>query len=445
MVLPESGGLVEYSRRVPTRGEAVVALRITDIPTETRLTAVTSDGDLVGYVTYQLLGSSVLELGSARVEAPRTPGEVEADIISAVMQHIRRENLKFVVANEAIKSYVDTHPEYADLVFPEPTARLLGYNPQLSKSTIEIWGRKGESDDNPESDNHPEPDTTRQRQSRVGSAAVGLDSANDTSRATEVSQKTRISPLLVATFAVGATVVAAALLSLVLLPLQSDKSRWTPLLVEVLKMAYQALAIGALGGLAKMVIDRRKARDAAEAELRDRRRSYISSIVEASHSVDNARVLVLANRSVKTWSRIINESIVPARTSLRGLGHDLTNWTLSGTPVFADDWAIREEIDGMTGYLWRLIEEHANEHQRLSETQRTAEKQEGKLREATLDEIWNQLGSMTYLADFIRDGAGYRAFREHYFDALELMRKSLASSLESGAHTSRTSKSAPGS
>jgi hypothetical protein len=107
---------------------------------------------------------------------------------------------------------------------------------------------------------------------------------------------------MIATIIIGAMVAAIAVAAIVLLGSRDRHDQWTPVLQDVLRTAYQGLIVGALGSPAKLLIDRRKQREQSDAELRDRRRQYISRVVDANHAVDNARLLILANRSVQTWT-----------------------------------------------------------------------------------------------------------------------------------------------
>jgi hypothetical protein len=242
--------------------------------------------------------------------------------------------------------------------------------------------------------------------------------------------------LLIATVALGAVIVFSTIVALILLVTQSSDSVWTPILQDMLKTAFQALAVGALGGLAKLLLDRRRAKEAeadelrkakeAEAdELHDQQRRYIDTLVGVSHDVDNARSLISANRSVRTWTDVITGTIVPAKTRLRDIEHELTNWGESGVTVFSDRNKLDEELEVLGTYLSELIGEHADNKQRLAEKQREAEDVKGSARLLQLANIWDCLNELQQLGDFIRGGEGYGCFRQNYLNALTLMRSAL--------------------
>ena len=230
---------------------------------------------------------------------------------------------------------------------------------------------------------------------------------------------------------VGVAVVGIAFASLVLLGSSGPSNAWTPVLQDVLKTAYQALALGALGGLAKLLVDNRRQHAADVAELRDRQRATLASVAAASHQVDNARMVIRANRSVKTWTESINGPLVTAHTQLRDIGHDLTNWSEAGSPLFANSTSIRDHLQCMCDCLMSLIEEHAENKQRLSESQRSAENSPNRL--ASLQTVWEELMSLDHLHDFVEMGSHhavkgnglYVSYREHYFATLRTMRSSL--------------------
>jgi hypothetical protein len=230
--------------------------------------------------------------------------------------------------------------------------------------------------------------------------------------------------LLAATVAIAGAVAVIAVVALLLLQFAGPSPSWTPVLQDVLKTAYQALAVGALGGMAKLVIDNRRDQQIAAAELRDRRRSMLESVAAASNRVANARLMIKANRSVKTWSESINGSVVEAHTTFRGLAHALTNWSEAGQPVFPDSGHVRQLLDQMCAYLMSLIDEHADNKQRLGEQQRVAE--HATDREAALQEVWDHMMALNVLHDFVHEEGSYLEYRRTYLSLLRQMRSALA-------------------
>ncbi|MBE0011279.1 hypothetical protein DXT87_16110 [Arthrobacter sp. AET 35A] len=234
--------------------------------------------------------------------------------------------------------------------------------------------------------------------------------------------------LLVSTCVVGAVVLATAITAMILLTTDTPATLWTPILQEIVKVSYQALAIGVLGGLAKLLLDRGRDREASANELRERRHQYISDVIEASHQIDNARLVMRANRSVLTWTTMVNSDLIPARTRLRQLTHSLRNWTEAGRPVFDDGETIARDLVGMYLYLGELVEEYAEHKMRLSEMQKLAEKADGHERSKLLTEIWDNIQQLKLTGDYLADGDRYASYRRKYLRVLGEMRSSLLNS-----------------
>ena len=231
--------------------------------------------------------------------------------------------------------------------------------------------------------------------------------------------------VLIGTIALGAIVTTMAVTAAAILATVDVNPRWVPVLQGVITISFQALAIGALGGLAKLFFDGRREREAKENEIRERRHRYINGVVDASHRVDNARLVLRANRSVRTWSDIVNNDIIPARTQLRQLTHDLRNWTEAQRPVFRTGESIADLLEEMYGYLGALVDEYADHKTRLSEIQLAAERTTGADRAALLTEIWREVRSLRLFGDYVDDGSFYAGYRGRYLDVLREMRSSL--------------------
>ena len=130
-------------------------------------------------------------------------------------------------------------------------------------------------------------------------------------------------PLVIAVVVVGVAVFAVALIAGLLLANAWPNSEWIPVYQDILKTSFGALAVGGLGGLAKLIFDQRKAqeaaadekrkeRDTAADELRHRRYGFISTLVEVIYNIETAKLVIRANRSVTSWTDMVNERIFPA-------------------------------------------------------------------------------------------------------------------------------------
>jgi hypothetical protein len=184
---------------------------------------------------------------------------------------------------------------------------------------------------------------------------------------------------------------------------------------ELAKLCIQLVVIVVAGALVKKAIDDVQEHQARLVEAAETRRAYIRRLIDAAHLVDRARVLVLANRSVRTWSTQIEVAIIEAYVSLRNVRHDLVTAAQANAPVF--EMSIVEQIGEMVSYLQHLIDEFGEKKKDYSEAQIQAEKDRSKQ-----PEVWKLLSELTWLGDLTRDGEGYKTFRNAYNRALTEMR-----------------------
>jgi hypothetical protein len=242
-------------------------------------------------------------------------------------------------------------------------------------------------------------------------------------------------PLLVATAVVGVTIAAIAVIAFSRLDSTGTARDWIPVYQDVLKTSFAALAVGALGGLAKLVFDQRKAREVAAAELRDRRYRFISTLIEVIYDIETAKLVIRADRSVKSWTDMVNDRIIPGCSRLADMTQQLINWADAGLPVFDDTEGVAEELEGMNRYFALLLEEYGNNKQALGELQlraeaaktTTQETPEQLTREQLLTQIWKKMRALEGLGGLLRHkhDAGYLKYRSNYVGALLKMRRSL--------------------
>ena len=237
-------------------------------------------------------------------------------------------------------------------------------------------------------------------------------------------------PLLVWTTVAGAAVFVIALVAGLLLATAWPNSDWIPVYQDVLRTSFAALAVGGLGGLARLIFDQRKAQEAAAGELRDRRYRFISTLVEVIYDIETAKLVIRANRSVKSWTNMVNDRIVPGCSRLADMTHQLSNWAEAGLPMFDDTEGVAEELQGMNSYFASLLAEYGNRKQALGELQLKAEeaKQTSQpTREELLARIWNEMQELPVLGGLIshEHDDRYRAYRSNYVEALLKMRHSL--------------------
>jgi hypothetical protein len=237
-------------------------------------------------------------------------------------------------------------------------------------------------------------------------------------------------PLLVATAVVGLTIGTIAVVAFSRLISTGTARDWIPIYQDVLKTSFGALAVGVLGGLAKLIFDQRKARETDAAELRDRRYGFISTLVEVIYNIETAKLVIRANRSVKSWTDMVNERIIPGCSRLADMKHQLNNWAQARSPMFDDTEGVAAELQGMNDYFAALLKEYGDRKQDLGELQLKAEaakKTSEQSREQLLAQIWNEMQELQFLGGLIsRDHDDvYKAYRGNYEQALLKMRQSL--------------------
>jgi hypothetical protein len=236
--------------------------------------------------------------------------------------------------------------------------------------------------------------------------------------------------LVIAVAIVGVAVFAIALIAGLLLANAWPNSDWIPVYQDVLKTSFGALAVGGLGGLAKLVFDQCKDREAAADELRGRRYRFISTLVEVIYNIETAKLVIRADRSVESWTDMVNDRIIPGCSRLADMTEQLSNWAEAGLPMFDDTEGVVEELRGMNSYFASLLDEYGNRKQALGELQLKAEEAKQtsqQTREQVLARIWNEMQELQVLGGLLshEHDDRYRAYRSNYVGALLKMRHSL--------------------
>jgi hypothetical protein len=117
------------------------------------------------------------------------------------------------------------------------------------------------------------------------------------------------------------------------------------------------------------VAEKRKERDTAADELRHQRYGFISTLVEVIYNIETAKLVIRANRSVTSWTDMVNERIIPGCSRLADMTQQLINWAEAGLPMFDDTEGVAKELRGMNDYFAALLAEYGNRKQDLGELQ----------------------------------------------------------------------------
>lgn len=217
-------------------------------------------------------------------------------------------------------------------------------------------------------------------------------------------------------FAMG-VVLLVMVLALILVDDEGRKSTW----VEVGKLCAQFVILVLLGLLVTGSLNQLRAKEGELREVRERRESHLRRLIDLTHDVDLARLLISANRSVKSWSEQMIDRVIPAYTELRDLTHDQKTASAAGEPIFASEAKILEGIHGMDDWLQALCTEFANTKKDLSELQLKAEHDR-----SMQDEVWARMQALPFLGDLVLDGEKHRNFRRTYKVVLTQMRSELS-------------------
>jgi uncharacterized protein len=89
---------------------------VTDNPDRNRYEARTGDGDVAGVVGYQK-SSELIVFTHTNVEDRYEGQGIGSKLATGALEGARAQNLPVLALCPFIKSYIERHPEYADLVY----------------------------------------------------------------------------------------------------------------------------------------------------------------------------------------------------------------------------------------------------------------------------------------------------------------------------------------
>jgi uncharacterized protein len=91
-----------------------VELQVTDNPDESRF-EIRADGELAGFAAYHLRGSQIAFIHTVTEDKFRGHG-VAGHLVQVALDTARERHLTALAYCPFVKSWVASHPEYADLV-----------------------------------------------------------------------------------------------------------------------------------------------------------------------------------------------------------------------------------------------------------------------------------------------------------------------------------------
>lgn len=217
--------------------------------------------------------------------------------------------------------------------------------------------------------------------------------------------------------------IGTAVFGLVLAFLLLDEAGRRSLLEQIGRLCAQFIVLVMLALIVTQRLENLREREADRRSSRDRKESHVRRLIDLTHNVDLARLLISANRSVKTWSVEMSNSVLPAYTELRDLKHDFQTAAAAHQPVFERQEEITAGIQGMVRWFSGLSEEYAENKKALSELQHSAENDRGRQAE-----VWQKMQELPFLGDLVSEEPSprYGDFRKSYLHVLTIMRSELA-------------------
>lgn len=247
--------------------------------------------------------------------------------------------------------------------------------------------------------------------------------------------------VLIILFAVG---ISATFLLLAFANLQQTgrQNLWE----EIGKLCAQFLLVILLGLLVTGTLEYMKARRDQQRAARQRKEEHIRRLINLTHDLDHARLLLRASRSMEAWSEQMITRIIPAYTELRDMYHDHVTVRATGKPFFRHDEEIMENLEYMGSWFNELCTEYSRHKKLLSGSLRNPLR--GRRDSSGAKDLWPYLHKLPHLFYFVVDehdeadyenvltkleeeyefgqrifiDRTYRAFRQRYLDTLWSMR-----------------------
>lgn len=88
---------------------------VTDQPGSTRFEATAPDGEVVGFAEYTFDGP-VITFTHTVVEPGQEGKGVGGALVRAALDQVRARGLRVIARCPFVRSWIDTHPDYADLL-----------------------------------------------------------------------------------------------------------------------------------------------------------------------------------------------------------------------------------------------------------------------------------------------------------------------------------------
>jgi hypothetical protein len=198
-----------------------------------------------------------------------------------------------------------------------------------------------------------------------------------------------------------------------------------------------------------------KSRGEERRAARQRQEDYIRRLIDLTHALDHARLVIRADKTVEAWKEQMIARVIPAYMELRDMYHDQVAIKTTGKPFFREDEEIIQNLRKMSWWFQAFCGEYSRHKELL------AGDQQNRLRfSKNYDEgrdLWPRLNLLPFLQDFLldpevdpepvrdrntvalSDSGTYGDFRAAYADALADMRMEFSIPKKRQPYTSPTS------
>lgn len=236
----------------------------------------------------------------------------------------------------------------------------------------------------------------------------------------------------------GAVTFSLALLVIAFLslPVAGQQKLWE----EIGKLCAQFLVIVLLGLLVTGTLERMKSRGEERQAARQRQGDYIRRLIDLAHDLDQARLLIRADKTVDAWAEQMNVRVIPAYMELRDMYHDQMAIQATGKPFFRKDEDIIQDLKKMGWWFHAFCSEYSRHKELFAVDQRNLLRFLRNYDDRR--DLWPKLDRLPLLQDYLYDPNfdpepakerndpalsdldtyHYEDFRAYYLDALTCMR-----------------------
>lgn len=205
---------------------------------------------------------------------------------------------------------------------------------------------------------------------------------------------------------------------------------------EIGKLCAQFLVIVLLGLLVTGTLERTKSRRDERQAARQRQENYIRRLIDLTHDLDHARLLIRADKTLDAWAEQMSARVIPAYMKLRDMYHEQVDVQATGKSFFRKDEEIIRNLENMGDWFRAFCSEYSGHKELLVDDQRNRIRFRRDCDEGR--DLWPKLNRLPVLRDYVYDPVWdpepadarnnlftsdtYDEFRADYLAALTCMR-----------------------